>query len=257
MAAINIAPVQQIQAVDLPNEFYETQAQVVSALAIGNTALKIADQILTGSFDLMDNAIIASMISAGQALVNSILVQANNIYTSVFSMIASINSTFPGSATGAAGIILQVNSIQSFLTLINSYISKINNIINKFNQIVSKINLLVSRLQNIKSEVVTTFQQGLIDGVDNYLKEIAEHEVQSEGILKSVSVQMDGLLDTAVNVTNITTDSWRQHIPPYSVDSYNPNNVPGETPDSNHDQQLLEQTERAFRGSIRRAVTGV
>ena len=231
MASINVAPIQQIQTIDLPDQFYETQAKIVGALAIGKSILAGVDAIINGSFNIMDNAIVQQLITAGQNMLTSIQTQVSTLLTSANSMIASIGATFSGTATGAIGIIAQVNSISSLLNLINSYITIINNIITQFNNIVSEITSLVTRFSNLQDEIGLAFQSAVSKGIDDYMNTINdEYEPLSNSILNDISTQLDGLQTTAKDIENITTDSWRQYIPPYTVESY----TPGEAPEQYH-----------------------
>lgn len=252
MAAINLGPVQHIQRVQLPEEFYETQSKIIVALEIGQSALSTVDNVLNGSFDPMDNAIVSSIISTGQAMLLSIQTQVNNVKTSIVTMVTSIQATYQGTATGPAGVIAQVNSINSFITLVNNYITQINNVISLFNSIVNDINLLVSRFQNIQDEAQTRFTQAVQRGINDFIDNINEEkEPLSNSILNSISTQMQGLQNTAANVENITTNSWRQYVPPYSVDTYNPD--PKEPDKDNldfHGRAHLQKQARAFRGKI-------
>ena len=231
MASINVAPIQQIQKVELPQQFYDTQAKIVLSLAIGKSILSEVDSILNGSFNIMDNEIVASVVSAGQEMLTSIEEQALEIYDNVAAMIVSVQTTFAGFAGGPAAIIAQVNSIESFLTLVDGYITTINDLITAFNLIVSQINSLVTRFSNLQDEIGLAFQQAVSDGIQDYMDTINdEHEPLSNSILNNISSQLDGLQNTAENIETITTDSWRQYIPPYTVEPY----TPGEAPEEFH-----------------------
>ena len=246
MSRIKIEKVQQIETVGLPQEFYQTQAKISASLEQAKLALSIADTILAdpAAFFSMDNAIIQNLIAQGKAMLTSIQNQANNILLSINSMVTSITATYTGTAGGIAGQLAQINSIKSFIDLINDYISIINGLISDFNDIVSQIEDLVNRMENLQTEIGRAFQQGISDGINEVIAEAKAKEELSISAFNTVYAQMDGLQNTVDNIETITTDSWRQHIPPYTVDPY----TPGPAPESNHTPDLIDKIKEKFQG---------
>ena len=99
-------------------------------------------------------------------------------------------------------------------------------------------------MENIQTEISRTFQAAVSDGIKTIIDEAKAKEELSLAAFNTLYDQMDGLQNTVDNIETITFDSWRQHIPPYSVDPY----TPGPAPEANHTPDNHDRLNEEYQG---------